>query len=64
MALRPRVYQYANSRKTGRNPAMPLSIKDEQTDALARRLAGVTGETLTVAVKEALRMKTDTAFIC
>jgi hypothetical protein len=43
---------------------MPLSIKDEQTDALARRLAGVTGETLTVAVKEALRMKTDTAFIC
>jgi antitoxin VapB len=34
---------------------MPLSIKDEQTDALARRLVSLTGETLTVAVKEALR---------
>ena len=34
---------------------MPLSIKDDQTDELARRLAGLTGETITTAVKEALR---------
>lgn len=34
---------------------MPLSIKDDEADALARRLASVTGESLTVAVREALR---------
>lgn len=34
---------------------MPLSIKDEQTDALARRLVSLTGETLTEAVKQALQ---------
>jgi len=34
---------------------MPLSIKDDQTDELARRLAGLTGETITTAVREALR---------
>ena len=34
---------------------MALSIKDDQTDELARRLAGLTGETITIAVKEALR---------
>jgi antitoxin VapB len=34
---------------------MALSIKDDQTDELARRLAGLTGETITTAVKEALR---------
>ena len=34
---------------------MPLSIKDDQTDGLARRLAGLTGETITTAVKKALR---------
>jgi antitoxin VapB len=34
---------------------MPLSIKDSQTDELARRLAAMTGETITTAVKEALR---------
>ena len=34
---------------------MPLSIKDGETDELARRLAAMTGETITTAVKEALR---------
>jgi antitoxin VapB len=34
---------------------MPLSIKDDQTDELARKLAGLTGETITTAVREALR---------
>ncbi len=34
---------------------MPLSIKDPQTDRLARELAGATGETLTIAVATALR---------
>jgi len=34
---------------------MPLSIKDDQSNELARRLAGLTGETITTAVKEALR---------
>jgi len=34
---------------------MALSIKDEEADRLARRLAAVTGESLTDAVREALR---------
>jgi antitoxin VapB len=34
---------------------MPLSIEDEQTDELARRLASTTGETITTAVRTALR---------
>ena len=34
---------------------MPLSIKDEQTDALARQLVSLSWETLTMAVREALR---------
>ena len=34
---------------------MPLSIKDQQADALARRLASTTGETITTAVRTALR---------
>ncbi|WP_380165862.1 type II toxin-antitoxin system VapB family antitoxin [Jannaschia sp. R86511] len=34
---------------------MPLSIKDAETDRLARELAGVTGESLTTAVANALR---------
>jgi antitoxin VapB len=34
---------------------MPLSIKDPETDDLARQLARRTGETLTEAVKQALR---------
>ena len=34
---------------------MALSIKDDQTDELARRLAGLTGETITTAVRRALR---------
>jgi antitoxin VapB len=34
---------------------MALSIKDPETDELARRLAQHTGETLTEAVKTALR---------
>ncbi len=34
---------------------MPLNIKDERTHELARRLAAVTGETMTEAVRNALR---------
>jgi antitoxin VapB len=34
---------------------MVLSIKDPEADRLARRLAGLTGESLTEAVKTALR---------
>jgi antitoxin VapB len=34
---------------------MVLSIKDPETDELARQLAGQTGETLTEAVKNALK---------
>lgn len=34
---------------------MTLSIKDNEADALARQLAERTGESLTVAVKRALR---------
>ncbi len=34
---------------------MPLSIKDPQTDRLARELANATGESLTTAVATALR---------
>jgi antitoxin VapB len=34
---------------------MPLSIKDDQADELARRFASMTGETITAAVTTALR---------
>lgn len=34
---------------------MPLSIKDAETDRLARELAGATGESITTAVATALR---------
>lgn len=34
---------------------MPLSIKDPETDRLARALAAATGESLTEAIREALR---------
>lgn len=34
---------------------MPLSIKDPQTDRLARELADATGESLTTAVATAVR---------
>lgn len=33
---------------------MPLNIKDSETHALAKQLAGVTGETLTQAVRRAV----------
>ncbi len=33
---------------------MPLSIKDPETDRLARALASATGETLTEAIRRAL----------
>ena len=33
---------------------MPLNIKDAETHALARQLAGATGETLTQAVRQAI----------
>jgi antitoxin VapB len=36
---------------------MPLSIKDAETDELARRLAAQMGESLTQAVKESLRQR-------
>lgn len=34
---------------------MALNIKDPETDRLARRLASATGESVTVAVRNALR---------
>jgi antitoxin VapB len=34
---------------------MALSIKDDEADRLARRLAAATGESLTVAIREAVR---------
>ena len=34
---------------------MPLSIKDREADDLARKLAAETGESITEAVKQALR---------
>jgi antitoxin VapB len=34
---------------------MAISIKDPETDALARRLASATGESLTEAIREAVR---------
>ncbi len=34
---------------------MPLNIKDPETDRLARQLAGLTDETITEAVRTALR---------
>ena len=34
---------------------MPLNIKDADTHALAKRLAGLTGESLTKAVKRAIQ---------
>lgn len=34
---------------------MPLNIKDADTHALAKRLAGLTGESLTQAVKRAVQ---------
>jgi len=34
---------------------MSLNIKNEETHRLARELAGVTGESMTVAVSEAIR---------
>jgi antitoxin VapB len=34
---------------------MALSIKDHETDRLARRLSALTGESITVAVRNAVR---------
>jgi antitoxin VapB len=34
---------------------MALSTKDDEADRLARRLAAATGESLTVAIREAVR---------
>ena len=36
---------------------MPLNIKDADTHALAKRLASLTGESLTKAVKHAIQAK-------
>jgi antitoxin VapB len=38
---------------------MALNIKDPETDRLARRLAGLTGEKITDAVKTAVRERLD-----
>jgi len=38
---------------------MPLSIKDEETDQLARAVSAATGETITEAVRNALRARLD-----
>lgn len=38
---------------------MALSIKNDEADALARELSGVTGESLTTAVTQALRERLD-----
>jgi antitoxin VapB len=38
---------------------MALNIKDPEADRLARRLARLTGESITQAVKEAVRMRID-----
>jgi antitoxin VapB len=36
---------------------MALSLKDQETDSLARQVANLTGETLTEAVRGALRLR-------
>ena len=36
---------------------MALSLKDQETDSLARQVASLTGETLTEAVRGALRLR-------
>ena len=36
---------------------MPLSIKDEETDRLARAVSAATGETIADAIKTALRQR-------
>jgi antitoxin VapB len=36
---------------------MTLSLKDQETDSLARQVARLTGETLTEAVRGALRLR-------
>ncbi len=36
---------------------MPLNIKDAETHAMAKRLASLTGESLTAAVKHAIQAK-------
>lgn len=38
---------------------MALNIKDPETDKLARQLATATGESVTIAVRNALREKID-----
>jgi antitoxin VapB len=39
---------------------MALSIKSDEADRLARELAAATGESITEAVTEAIRMRLDT----
>ena len=36
---------------------MPLNIKDPETHALAKRLANLTGESLTQAIKRAIQQR-------
>ena len=38
---------------------MPISIKNDQTEALARKLAALTGETLTDAIRAAVAERYD-----
>jgi antitoxin VapB len=42
---------------------MALSIKDKQTDRLAREVAALTGETLTDAIRKALAVATDDSLL-
>ena len=39
---------------------MALNIKDEETDRLARELAALTGQPITIAVREAVHAQLDT----
>ena len=43
---------------------MALSIKDDETDRLARELAKATGESLTEAIRESLRQRLERERVC
>ncbi len=43
---------------------MALSIKDDETDRLARELARATGESLTEAIRESLRQRLERERMC
>jgi antitoxin VapB len=43
---------------------MALSLKDKETDRLAREVAALTGETLTVAIRKALAERLERERLC